>query len=84
MSQYGRSFSTKQRAEIVKMLAVDTTKQSGHAKKEVALEYWLPPTGETWIGRGRTPRAFAAWEGTPAYTTWKATHPSEKFPALPG
>lgn len=84
VSQYGKSFSAKQRAEIVSMLATDVPKKTGSVKKEVAPKYWLPHTGETWSGRGRTPRAFAAWEGTSAYTTWKASHPNEKFPAFPG
>lgn len=50
----------------------------------VAPKYWLPHSGETWTGRGRTPKAFAAWEGTAAYNEWKASHPDEKFPAFPG
>lgn len=76
--------SAKQRAEIVSLLGADVPKKAGGVKKEVAPKYWLPHTGETWSGRGRTPRAFAAWEGTSAYTTWKASHPNEKFPAFPG
>lgn len=84
VSQYGKSFSAKQRAEIVSLLGADVPKKAGGVKKEVAPKYWLPHTGETWSGRGRTPRAFAAWEGTSAYTTWKASHPNDKFPAFPG
>lgn len=84
VSRYGRSFSTKQRAEIVMMLAADLPRRGGQAKRQVAPKYWLPHTGETWTGRGRMPRAFAAWEATSAYSTWKTAHPSEKFPAFPG
>ncbi|WP_425478049.1 H-NS family nucleoid-associated regulatory protein, partial [Xanthomonas cucurbitae] len=43
----------------------------------MAPKYWLPHTHETWIGRGRPPRALKAWEGTPAYKQWEASHPDE-------
>ena len=54
------------------------------ANGTVAPKYWLPHSGETWTGRGRTPKAFAAWEGTAAHNEWKAGHPNERFPAFPG
>lgn len=86
LTQYSGLFTAKQKAEIV--TAVGATSPSRPKKtpptKEVAPKYWLPHSGETWTGRGRPPRAFAAWEGTAAYKEWKARHPNEKFPKFPG
>jgi len=45
-------------------------------------KYELPHTGETWSGRGRTPKAFAAWEGSASYKEWKAKNPDLKFPLV--
>ncbi|WP_447594350.1 H-NS histone family protein [Stenotrophomonas rhizophila] len=86
ISQYAKNFNAKQRAEISSSLAVSTgqPRKSAGPKKAVAAKYWLPHTQETWSGRGRTPRPFAAWEGTAAYKEWKSNHPDEKFPAYPG
>ncbi len=88
LNQYGQHFNSKQKAEIAALIG--TTKGPGRpkkasgSKKEVAPKYWLPHSQETWSGRGRTPLAFKAWEGSPAYNEWKAKHPNEKFPAYPG
>lgn len=86
IAQYAKNFSAKQRTEIVSALAASAgqPRKSGGSKKAVAAKYWLPHTQETWSGRGRTPRSFAAWEGTAAYKEWKSKHPDEKFPAYPG
>lgn len=88
LGQYGQHFSAKQKAEIVTAVGASSPSQAkapaASGKKEVAPKYWLSHSGETWTGRGRTPRAFAAWEGTAAYKEWKASHPDEKFPKFPG
>ena len=84
VSQHGKSFSAKQRAELVAALGGDTPVKAGGRKREVAPKYWLPHSGETWTGRGKTPLAFVAWEGTSAYNEWKASHPNDKFPMFPG
>lgn len=86
LGEYSTHFSAKQKAEI---LAAVGTAGSARVKRhagpqEVPPKYWLPHTQETWTGRGRPPRAFAAWEGTAAYKEWKAKHPNEKFPKYPG
>jgi len=88
LGQYGQHFSAKQKAEVVAAVGASSPSRfkapAASGKKEVAPKYWLPHSGETWTGRGRTPRAFAAWEGTAAYKEWKANHPDEKFPKFPG
>jgi DNA-binding protein H-NS len=81
-------FDSKQRAEIaghvISTARARKPASSTKPKKEVAPKYWLPHTQETWSGRGRTPKAFTAWEGTSAYNDWKKNHPGEKFPKFPG
>ncbi len=86
LGQYSEHFSARQKAEISALIgaAPAKAKKSGGPKKEVAQKYWLPHSGDTWSGRGRTPLAFKAWEGSSAYKEWKAKHPDEKFPAFPG
>lgn len=88
LHDYGTHFSAKQKAEIAAVIGEEKPKAkkaaTGDARREVAPKYWLPHSHETWTGRGRTPKAFAAWEGTAAYKEWKAKHPDEKFPAFPG
>ncbi|XQA71119.1 H-NS family nucleoid-associated regulatory protein [Xanthomonas sacchari] len=89
LSQYSAHFTPKQKAELAVAIGASSPGRgrkaaSAQAKKEVAPKYWLPHTQETWSGRGRTPLAFKAWEGSPAYNEWKAKHPDEKFPKYPG
>ncbi|MET7140102.1 H-NS histone family protein [Xanthomonas sp. PPL139] len=89
LSQYSKHFTPKQRAELAVAIGASSPGRPrkaapAQAKKEVAPKYWLPHTQETWSGRGRTPLAFKAWEGTAAYKQWKASHPEEKFPKYPG
>jgi DNA-binding protein H-NS len=86
LKSFAEHFSSKQKAEIAGFVVsgAKARKAADGPKREVAAKYWLPHTGETWTGRGRPPRAFAAWEGTAAYTDWKKNHPNEKFPKFPG
>jgi len=91
LSRYGQHLTSKQKADIANQVGTSSNgpgrskKSAGTGtRKEVAPKYWLPHTQETWTGRGRTPRAFAAWEGSAAYKEWKAKHPDEKFPKYPG
>ncbi|XQA66807.1 H-NS histone family protein [Xanthomonas sacchari] len=89
LSQYSEHFTPKQKAELAVAIGASSPGRGrkaapAQAKKEVAPKYWLPHTQETWSGRGRTPLAFKAWEGTAAYKQWKASHPDEKFPKYPG
>lgn len=88
LADHAAQFDAKQRAEIAgKVISGAGAKKSATSikpKKEVAPKYWLPHSQETWSGRGRPPKAFAAWEGTAAYNDWKKNHPDEKFPKFPG
>lgn len=86
LAEFASHFSARQKAELTSMVAVAAPGRgvSKSEKREVAPKYWLPHTQETWSGRGRTPRNFAAWEGTAAYKEWKSRHPDEKFPKFPG
>lgn len=89
LGQYGSHFTAKQKAEIVAAAGAGDSSKPAKAKKtaaskEIAPKYWLPHSGETWSGRGRPPRAFAAYEGSVAHKEWKAKHPDERFPRFPG
>lgn len=89
LGRYGQNFTTKQKADIANQIGGSPNgqarpKKASGEKKAVAQKYRLPHTQETWSGRGRTPRSFAAWEGTAAYKEWKSKHTDEKFPAYPG
>jgi DNA-binding protein H-NS len=81
-------FDSKQKAEIAGYVVSGTrakkSASSSKPKQEIAPKYWLPHTQETWSGRGRPPKAFAAWEGTSAYNDWKKSHPDERFPKFSG
>ncbi|WP_045761907.1 H-NS histone family protein [Xanthomonas albilineans] len=85
LEQFAEFFTTKQRNEIASYVnspAPKVTKvaKAASGRSDVKPKYQLPHTGETWSGRGRTPKPFAAWEGTAAYNEWKARHPELKFP----
>nr|WP_256127394.1 H-NS family nucleoid-associated regulatory protein [Xanthomonas euvesicatoria] len=89
LSQYSEHFTPKQKAELAAAIGASSPGRGrkaalAKAKNDVVPKYWLPHTQETWSGRGRTPLAFKAREGTAAYKQWKAGHPDEKFPKYPG
>ncbi|CTP89683.1 virulence regulator [Xanthomonas translucens pv. poae] len=86
LGEFSDYFNSKQRSEIAGFVINGAAKPNKalSTRKEVAPKYWLPHTQETWSGRGRTPLAFKAWEGSPAYNEWRAKHPDEKFPKYPG
>lgn len=85
LNEFGGHFSSKQKADIAGFFGGESgTKKKRGPRQEVQAKYWLPHSGETWSGRGRTPKAFEAWVGTVAYKEWKANHPNEKFPKCPG
>lgn len=82
LEKHREDFTAKQKREIAGILgAGGAPKTTGAASTQALPKYRLPHNGETWSGRGRMPKAFAAWQGTVAYTEWKAQHPGLKFPA---
>ncbi|WP_045738481.1 H-NS family nucleoid-associated regulatory protein [Xanthomonas sp. MUS 060] len=82
LEQFAEFFTAKQRNEIASYVTSPAPKaaKAASGRSDVKPKYQLPHTGETWSGRGRTPKSFAAWEGTAAYNEWKARHPELKFP----
>ena len=87
IGQFCPQFTSKQKADIVAAVgekAASKPKKSRSTAGEVAPKYWLPHTGETWSGRGRPPRAFAAYEGSAAHKEWKRKNPDDRFPKYPG
>ncbi|MDQ7306482.1 H-NS family nucleoid-associated regulatory protein [Stenotrophomonas sp. Sm3119] len=57
--------------------AVSPTK--GRKLGKVPPKYRLP-TGETWPGRGLTPKIFAAWAKSAEGRSWVKANPGSKFP----
>ncbi|MEI2260008.1 H-NS histone family protein [Stenotrophomonas indicatrix] len=52
----------------------------GRTLGKVAPKYRLP-TGETWTGRGLTPKVFTAWAKSAEGKAWSAANVGEKYPA---
>lgn len=82
LDQFAPLFNAKQRNELLVFFSPPAKSGPGakSGRQDVKPKYQLPHTGQTWSGRGRTPKAFADWEGTVAFSEWKARHPSLKFP----
>lgn len=61
--------------------ATRTTAASKKARKlgRVAPKYQLP-TGETWSGRGLSPKAFSNWAKSAEGKAWAKANPDTKFP----
>lgn len=55
----------------------------GRKLGSVAPKYRLP-TGETWTGRGLSPKVFTAWAKSGEGRAWAKAHPDAKFPAAEG
>ena len=89
LNGFASQFSSKQKADIATFFGDEAVAKKQASKRkssrqEVQPKYWLPHSGDTWSGRGRMPKAFAAWHGSASYKEWKAKHPDEKFPKYPG
>ncbi|MBX3595646.1 H-NS family nucleoid-associated regulatory protein [Sphingomonas sp.] len=85
LGQFCPQFTSKQKAEIAAAAGEKApSKPKKSAAGEVVPKYWLPHTGETWSGRGRMPRSFAAYEGSAAHKEWMAKNPNDRFPKFPG
>jgi DNA-binding protein H-NS len=95
LRKYSRVLTAAQRRQLAKLVGsagdadavapVRAGKPSKSSVKrrslgKVALKYRLP-TGETWTGRGLTPKVFAAWAKSAEGKTWSAENVGEKYPA---
>lgn len=58
LEQFAGHFNTKQRNDIAAYLGTSAARKNvvKSGRSEVKPKYELPHTGETWSGRGRTPR----------------------------
>lgn len=95
LQKYSRILTTAQRRQLAKLVgsagdadavapvrAAKPSKSSakGRTLGKVAPKYRLP-TGETWTGRGLTPKVFTAWAKSAEGKAWSAANVGEKYPA---
>lgn len=95
LQRYATVLTPAQRRQVAKIIgeAVEapsrriaaTSKGPLKARKlgSVAPKYRLP-TGETWTGRGLSPKVFTAWARSAEGRAWAKAHPDAKFPAAGG
>lgn len=95
LQRYAKVLTLAQRRQVAKIVgdtveasfgrAEAVTKGSLKGRKlgSVAPKYRLP-TGETWTGRGLSPKAFAAWAKSGEGRAWIKAHPESKFPPAEG
>jgi len=95
LQRYAKVLTPAQRRQVAKLIgeAIDT--QPARAPKaatgslkgrklgKVAAKYRLP-SGETWAGRGLTPKAFTAWAKSADGKAWAKANPGDKFPPAAG
>lgn len=95
LQKYARVLTAAQRRQIAKLVgsagdaevvapvrAAKPSKSSakGRTLRKVAPKYRLP-TGETWTGRGLTPKVFTAWAKSAEGKAWSASNVGENYPA---
>jgi DNA-binding protein H-NS len=95
LQKYSRVLTAAQRRQLAKLVGsagdddavapVRARKPSrssvkGRTLGKVAPKYRLP-TGETWTGRGLTPKVFATWAKSAEGNAWSAANVGEKYPA---
>lgn len=95
LQKYAKVLSTAQRRQVAKLIGETLDDKPARAPKaapasrkgrklgKVAPKYRLP-TGETWAGRGLTPKAFAAWAKSAEGKAWAQANPGRKFPSADG
>ncbi|WJV25677.1 MULTISPECIES: H-NS family nucleoid-associated regulatory protein [Pseudomonas] len=95
LQKYAKVLSTAQRRQVAKLIGetIDATPartaraavgvRRGRKLGKVAPKYRLP-TGETWAGRGLTPKIFATWAKSADGKAWAKTNPGAKFPPAEG
>ena len=95
LQRYAKVLTPAQRRQVAKIMG-DTVETSlgraeavtkgplkGRKLGSVAPKYRLP-TGETWTGRGLSPKAFTAWAKSGDGRAWIKSHPETKFPPAEG
>lgn len=95
LQKYAKVLSPAQRRQVAKLIGETLDNKPERADKaaptsrksrkfgKVAPKYRLP-TGETWAGRGLTPKAFATWAKSADGKAWAQANPGSKFPAADG
>lgn len=95
LQKYAKVLSPAQRRQVAKLIGETLDEKPARASKaapaarkgrklgKVAPKYRLP-TGETWAGRGLTPKAFAAWAKSAEGKAWAQANPGSKFPPASG
>lgn len=95
LQRYAKVLTPAQRRQVTKIIGEAVEVPSGRtatASKRplkgrklgsVAPKYRLP-SGETWTGRGLSPKAFSAWAKSAAGKAWAKANPDAKFPPADG
>lgn len=95
LQKYAKVLSPAQRRQVGKLIGESIDAQPARALKattgalkgrklgKVAPKYRLP-SGETWAGRGLTPKTFSAWAKSADGKAWAKANPGAKFPAANG
>lgn len=95
LQRYAKVLTPAQRRQVAKIMGETVEAQSGRTAVtpkgplkgrklgSVAPKYRLP-TGETWTGRGLSPKVFTAWAKSAEGRTWAKAHPDSKFPPAEG
>lgn len=92
LQRYAKVLKPAQRRQVARIigetLAAKPARTARVAKKgrklgKVPPKYRLP-TGETWSGRGMTPRVFAAWAQGAEGKAWSKANGGARFPSAPG
>lgn len=95
LQKYAKVLSPAQRRQVAKIIGetldnkperaakVAPASRKGRKLGKVAPKYRLP-TGETWAGRGLTPKAFATWAKSADGKAWAQANPGSKFPSADG
>lgn len=95
LQRYAKVLTPAQRRQVAKLIGESIDAKPERAPKattgalkgrrldKVAPKYRLP-SGETWAGRGLTPKTFSAWAKSPDGKVWAKANPGAKFPPAEG
>jgi len=95
LQRYSKVLTPAQRRQVAKIIGETVEAPSrrtattpkgplkGRKLGSVAPKYRLP-TGETWTGRGLSPKVFTAWARSAEGRAWTQANPGAKFPPAGG